>query len=605
MRKWILLLLAALTLAIVLMSARDRTSPRRAHAPSTTAAATGAGGPRATLPAHRRWDTGLHRTYALELTTRLAGDAQPIEIRVRGDWQVTVVDGGEEHATLRVQLGSPAVSSGGQSAPPDMIGEMARPWFVELDGEGRLEAAWFEHGVGRASRDLLKTVAAYLQYGPPGGDAQRVEQDSTGTYQAEYASSGSHELTRTKAHYISIVTARGPVAPRDVGGPDVKASGARFELDEEGWPARVTVDEQLAVAVPESTQRYAATVALRAERTDAGRRGDLAGAFAAARPGLRRYAPLAEAPDARDVAADLDRQQLGGADYRQLVDELRGARDPHAEVAVQRRLRALFALHPGEARRAAELLRGRGLSDSGKQTVIAALAAAGTPEAQQVLVDSLGEPSTTELRQQTLSSLGMTPAPTAETLGALRAIAEAPAEAADRHTALLAFGNAARHGDEDAVAWLLERLQSASTSGDVAIYLRALANTRDPRALPAIVERLRSNEPEIRGAAVSALRLIDEPTVDGLIGKVLLGDGDGRVRSEAVFAATYRPLDPMLPVLEGALQRDPEAYVRMRVVELLGQRRRESAACDPLLARTAQHDGDPEVRRAAAQALRS
>jgi HEAT repeat protein len=102
---------------------------------------------------------------------------------------------------------------------------------------------------------------------------------------------------------------------------------------------------------------------------------------------------------------------------------------------------------------------------------------------------------------------------------------------------------------------------------------------------------------------VSALRLIDEPTVDGRIGEILLGDGDGRVRSEAVFAATYRALDPMLPVLQGALQRDPESHVRLRVIELLGLRRGESASCDPLLAWAAQHDRDPEVRKAASQAL--
>src|SRR5262249_12493913 len=159
-----------------------------------------------------------HRTYTLDFTTSLVGDAQSFDIRVRGDWHATVVDDSDEHSTLRLQLVNPVVASGAEAAPPGMIAEMARPWFVELDGEGRLEAAWFESGVSRASRDLLKTLAAYLQYCPADSDSHdRIEQDSTGTYQADYASAGAHELVRTKPHYVSIVTAHGPASPRDVG----------------------------------------------------------------------------------------------------------------------------------------------------------------------------------------------------------------------------------------------------------------------------------------------------------------------------------------------------------------------------------------------------
>jgi len=618
MRKWILLLVAPLslaTLAIVLLTAPTLVPARGPLARSPSPAA-GARGPRMSPPAHRSWDAGLSRTYKLELTTRIVGDARPVELRVGGAWKATVVDGDDEHAMLRLQLAYPAATSDGQPAPPDMLAELGRPWFVELDGDGRIEAAWFEVGVGRAARDVLKSVAAYLQYASPGAAAGRVEQDSTGTYQAAYtpgdAPAGARALARTKARYVSIATARGPAAPGDVGGPEVKGSAARFELDDDGWPARVTLEEQLVVAVPESAQRLTADVALRAERTGSGRREELAGAFGAARAGLRRYAPLAEPPDARDLAATHDRQEIGGASYQQLIDELRGARDAHAEAAAQRRLRALFALHPDDARRAAELLRDSSLTVSGKKTLIAALAGAGSPEAQAALVDSLATPSTTELRQQTLASLGLTPTPTPATLRALQALVDAPADPADRSTALLAVGNAAHTGTAagdaaagDAVAWLLERLQRAASSDEAIGYLRALGNTADPRALPALGDRLQSADPAIRAAAVAALRLIDAPAVDDVLGTVLLGDSDGRVRAEAVFAATYRTVAPLLPALEGALLRDPEPQVRIRIVELLGRRRSESAACAPLLSRAAQGDRDPQVRSAAAKALES
>ncbi|TMQ04658.1 MAG: hypothetical protein E6J91_42850 [Deltaproteobacteria bacterium] len=585
MRRWIALSIAALSLTFILSRVPGRAPPRPELGRAARVAVPG--DQPTPSPGQRRWDPGLDRTYALDFTTRLAGATQPIDVRVQGDWQTTVVDDADRHATLRLQLGRAQVSSPDGPAPAAMLDEMGRPWFVELDRKGRIAAAWFDPVVGRPSRDLLKTLAAYLQYCSPGNDCHGTEQDATGMYEADYESARGDDVTRSKSHYVSIVTARGPAPPADVGGPDVQTSRGRFELDPDGWPVRTTMEETLRVSVAGTRQTFSN--------------------FEAARAGMRRYAPLAEVPDARSTAENLDRQELGGADYQQLMGELAAARDPHAEVAVQRRLRALFALEPDDARRAATMLRDATLPIAARKTVIAALAAAGTPEAQRALVDSLAGPSTTELRQQTLASLGMVATPSADTVAALQAISDAPAEPGDQHTVLLAIGSMARHlghSDDDPVMWLIERLRGAASSQDVVICLRALGNTADPRALHAFRFALQSSDIEVRAAAVSALRLIDDPAADALIGGVLLGDRDDGVRAEAVFAASFRSLDRVLPSLAAALERDPASRVRLGIVQLLGHRRGDSPSCDALLGWAQQHDGDAAVRDAASSALR-
>ena len=604
MRKWHLIALAVMTLAIsVTLLLASKPDLDSAISSSSRNAGTTRSAQLTPPPSDRRWDPGLDHTYALELVTEIEQAGHAVTLGVRGTWQTTVIADGDDHAMLRVQLANPEATANGESAVA-LVDQLATPWFVELDGDGAIEAAWFEPTVARAARDQLETIAAYLQYCPPNkSPCHRTEQDAMGTYESEYAATNPTELTRTKLRYVTIASARGQVAPETLGGPNVQTSTSQFSLDADGWPTSAQVAEKLVVLVEQLHQQFSGAVTLRLDHGAITTRTDLVGSFADARARLRRFAPLAEGPDAANTADSLDRHELGTADYKSLIAELAATTDEHAQAAIQRRLRALFSVHPSDAQRAAAMLRDSRVPVPQKQVVIAALAASGTPEAQRTLVAYLPD-ADPDLRLQTLGSVGVTPTPTADTINAIKTLATTTTNDADKSTAMLALGNLA-HGDDDTVAYLIDQLHAATSDDQVILCLQALANTGDPRALPPIVEQLKASDVDVRAVAVSSLRLFADPSVDGLIAQMLLGDVDDHVRGQAVFADGFRAIDRALPSLNIALRRDVAISVRLAIVRVLAGQRVMNPQCDPPLAWAAQHDADETVRQAAAEALAS
>ena len=134
------------------------------------------------------------------------------------------------------------------------------------------------------------------------------------------------------------------------------------------------------------------------------------------------------------------------------------------------------------------------------------------------------------------------------------------------------------------------------------LYLQALGNSGDARALPAIQRVLSAGGEELRSAAVTALRFIAAEAVDGLIAATLLGDPSVRVRRSAVFAASFRPPLLMLPVLQQSGAARFRARVRGEIVPVLGRSLSLPGVVSTLQA-PGQNDANAEVRQAAAALL--
>lgn len=221
MRTWILLAIAAAGAATAYLCL-DRSAVSTESAVgggSTQNAGHGGPSPRVTDPA--RWAPGLHRECTLSFGTTISGDP-PATIALEGRWRTTVVDEAGQRPVVRVELARPRASLGSTAAPSSMLHELGLPWFLELDSSGRIEAAWFEPGVGREARDLLKSVASYLQPAPAGEPIlERDERDATGTYRARYERPAPGQLTRVKERYLDVMTGDGPMDPEDLGGPRV------------------------------------------------------------------------------------------------------------------------------------------------------------------------------------------------------------------------------------------------------------------------------------------------------------------------------------------------------------------------------------------------
>jgi HEAT repeat protein len=172
----------------------------------------------------------------------------------------------------------------------------------------------------------------------------------------------------------------------------------------------------------------------------------------------------------------------------------------------------------------------------------------------------------------------------------------------------LALGIAAlrlRTADDPRAAAIIDDLiaRLTATTDPVAqiAILRALGNAGDPRSLPALRVALANSEPSVRKVAVEALRSIAEPTVDGLIAQVMLGDTDPDVRQGAVFASARRPIDTMLATLTRA-SADRDDDVRIEVAKALGNHH-DNAGARSLLEGLAARDSVAEVREEARRQL--
>jgi hypothetical protein len=109
---------------------------------------------------------------------------------------------------------------------------------------------------------------------------------------------------------------------------------------------------------------------------------------------------------------------------------------------------------------------------------------------------------------------------------------------------------------------LVARYAAAEDDAARIELLSALANSAGPLVLPALEAALRSDRPEVRAAAASALRLAEGPAVDEWLAGVITSDADARVRSAGIFAASFRPIGPLAAALEDAAARDPVDGVR-------------------------------------------
>jgi HEAT repeat protein len=332
-------------------------------------------------------------------------------------------------------------------------------------------------------------------------------------------------------------------------------------------------------------------------------------------------APLGKSDEDPDSDRRSDEQLVQGARFEDLLAQLR--RMPPGEDGQERanllvRLSALMRLDPAAARRA-QLAIAQGTEPPTARTLLGALGGAGSTAAQEALVQ-VGESAAlaSELRMNAVAALGLTDQPEEGSAAALQRLASDP-NADVRSTAVLALGNTAlaqrRHGQTGeaaaAVDEILARLSAAQTEDEQLLYLQALGNTGDPRALPALQAALRVPSVEVRKAAAQGLRFIPSDSggtsPDQLLTEALR-DPAAPVRLGALFAVSFRPLLVFLPALQQLVLHDGDEGVRTETVNLLG-RALGSAGAQLLpgvlhtLKQVAERDPAPRVRKAALDLL--
>jgi HEAT repeat protein len=330
---------------------------------------------------------------------------------------------------------------------------------------------------------------------------------------------------------------------------------------------------------------------------------ELAGSLERARADVDSSPIRTHQVDPEVARAQRDRRLLEGHSTEELL--LAAQASGNAE-ALPSRLAALFRQRPQAIAAAQAIVRKSG----GNRLLCDGLAAAGSDAAVEALrLLAHDRAAASAVRVDAVTSFVLLQRPS---LAAMRALGDLldDADPALRSAARLISGSLARAGRgehaEEAAALDQQLLSRYTAAGDAATrteLLSALGNSASAALLPALTAALRDPAAEVRIAAARALRLAEDPAVDGLLARTITDDRDPRVRAAAIFAAGFRSGAPFVDALVRAASSDAVEYVRADAIGLLRRQPDVSSKIAETLTRVAEHDPKVGIRRLAREAL--
>ncbi|MDC0713171.1 HEAT repeat domain-containing protein [Stigmatella sp. ncwal1] len=574
----------------------------------------------------RAWVPGMLYRYTLTSTQEVSSvqpqpGAQPppgMRFHLRGEWRVGIVsvEGEQVHARVQLVPSAAEVSLGGEGVLAPEVRRtfeagLTQPFFLTLNRSGAVQLAHFDPDTDLLVQGLLRATVAATQHvwaGPSQITWQTEEMDSTGRYSARYTRKSASRFEKSKLAYSHLATPEGLQPLED--SPRVSVSAlTTFELGEDLWARTLQGREHLEVDSGPSMFKAISTLQVGLELQERRQDSSLLGALDARR-GQLVTSPLASYQGQEQDPRIALRQVLAGKTFDELVKGLHALptneqeRDSAKTQALEQ-LNALFLLEPRQALLVHAAL-SAGMEPGAASPLLGALSAASTPECLQALSRIAGDEALPgPMRVDAIAALGMASTPNEEGVTALRKLSHgADAELAD--TATLGLGNAAMklgqgqpRDAEPLVHELSSAYRSTSQPEQQALMLRALGNTRSPSALPTLQSALSSSSPEVRAAAVEALRGMPAPGADQLLSSILLQDATAEVRQSAVFASSFRPLAPLLPALAQALRLDPSELVRREIITLAGGQLPAAPEARALLEWSSQNEPNPSLRNTA------
>ncbi len=610
-------------------STADRTGPSPAPSMPSTLGLPPADAP--SLPVHR---VGMQAIYEIALASQthfelgktMHQQLRDVEVTLAGRWSVTVVAATDREVHLAATLIEPrlVMNPPGDAAKMAVTRrDLASRHYFSMNRHGTVERTHFPKGFDPLARSLLKTVIAASQVTLPDSPAtdswMADEQTLEGDVRVGYGrlpGSGDTIEKRT-LQFVRVAALGGPVPASDIGRYTISGR-AEIGVDASGWLARRDAAETLRVTPDGGLLSVQERRTSRFQLLQRHEAPELAQDFD--RDRLRLVTSTLIDVQRLDANQDMvDRGWVNGASLDTLLAALRsaaaGGEGAQARAQLVPRLAALLRLEPQHAPELASIVRQEGDTKTG-QTLLAAMSSAGTPEAQEALA-ALGtdEALARSQRLRAVGLLGLSKDPTPESGTALLGMmASNQGDLAE--TAALAVGNHVKKrqeegGDEaaagtaDLVESLIAKLQAAKTSEERALYLKALGNTADARAVPAILAQLATDDVSIRAVALWALRFMPGSEVEAVLIEALLKDPALAPRQAVVAGAAFRPLDPLGPALDKMARSHPDKALRLDIVHLLGVSKNRYPPGIVTLKWVAQNDGAADVREAAQAALKA
>lgn len=601
----------------------------------------GSGADRPVGQGAREWTLNERHTYDLKLQSQYgAAKTTPVvEVALAATIELTAIRREGPVLEFLITLADPkliARQSGSAMAGLAQIAtELQRPYIFTLSS-GRFSTNRFARGTNPLVVGIMRTLSAALQrVGDTGGSErwEATENDSAGAYVAAYERASLSLLRKHKLRYESWnSTAKAP--SKVVGGmPLPRVSDSTIEVHGvEAAPERVAMSEVLDTVLGPATSLQA-TTSLSLTR----RQSEHVAVSVRDRSAI--YASTVEsaasAPLAITVAPDLDRAKIGNLSFPQIVAGLEGLAGrrsaakakygtDHTALAEHERVTGaawmeqetkLFAALNATLRQTPEvtsqverLIR----SDSAARNVlISGLGAAGIAEGHQILLTLMADMRVPEdLRNACGLSLMRTPKVSAVAVHGVEARLDDP----DWHRlAVYGLGTYARllrdggevEESKRLVGVLVSRFRVARKVAEKVDLLFGLSNSGSPDVLELVRGGLISDRnKDVRGAAVSALRLIGGQDAERMLVETLAGDLDRHVRLDALRTLTRRePSEPIVRALAQASLHDESDRVRYEAVGLMTTFLPKVPTLRSTLEQVSRSDSEETIRTFAAAAL--
>jgi hypothetical protein len=576
---------------------------------------------------------GLRLVYELDHVsassadlTRLLGEGETgqglkraAHVHVAGRLEVTELGGAGGRARFAYRLLEPVVRvavDGELDLERSAAARAAleRPILVEADDRGRLLALHLGDEP-EAAVNLARAILSATQVvrGPDGQAAWEVEEDGpSGTYLTRYEAGAEGGLRKRRLRRKEAAPAAGELtSPREQ--PEGELTG---RLDERGRLLSLEGTEGLTTTIAgRIIARTETALKLRLLSEEQVPEADRQVLLAEAEARGAGRQPLALAADGKASERALQRSELGTAGADSLLADLaraeRAAKGSVDETALYLKFKALVYLEPGVSGRLGRRLLEAPAEGVALRVLSQALASSGEPAAQEALAAVVRARQTDwPVMAELLPALGAARAPNEAIESVLRELARTAGNADVRTTAQLALGALGRNlaATSPARAGAIVRtaladLAAARTPGDRRQALLVLGNTGAPEVLAAARPYLVAPEPEVRSAAVAALRWMPGPEVDALLLRALKEDEDQGTRLEALTALELRPAtSAVVAGLREAARADRVVTARLAALALLARWREAYPEAEAAL-REAANDPVAEVRSAAAELL--
>lgn len=529
------------------------------------------------------------------------------------------------------------IAGQGRSADADVTSkiekEAADEVLVIASPVGRITEIWFPKGMGTEARNLTKGLILQATLVLPETEAtswEAREEDTSGEYVARYTlerncrSDGRvyARVTREKDRYTRLFFAQLEAVANASMKCNVTTRGKTqglFDVEQGSWKG-VEVDEQLRVEGVEFAQDV--QVASRATLFLSSRSHE----EAVSRQAAARMEELKKCGErsgpagpegalgiAREAQEERWRELVKGTTVDSLLLDLarfQGMTESREAYEAWEKLSILFRLDDKAVARVLLLMTNGVVSTGVQEAVAGALGSAGTPLAQEALVEILSGSGTAEtVRDSAIVALSLVARPTQGSEEFLRRKAQGAEDAMETRQSLVGLGAFARSlSQEDPgrssgiVAFLLESEKRSQDAEWTRSVLDALGNAGAREGLEVVARHLGDADEGTRASAASALRFVEDASVEDRLAKVLDADSSSMARAAAANALGYRSGARVEEILAGA-SRHTDEQVRRCAIEYFARHVGDDERAREVVTRMSTEDPSAELRSLALDVL--